>query len=193
MKVIFLDIDGVLNSEDWFKRRFEETDKDIVHSQYPFYEFDKGLVQNLNRIIKETGAKVVVSSTWRLGRSVEELQEILEKVGFEGKVIDKTPHFGGVGGFGYTIPRGCEIEWWLKEHGYRRINWSKERLREELQKSKVKNYVILDDDSDMLLGQREHFVHTSWKSGLSDYATEKAINTLKAHPEDLYYVPEKVS
>lgn len=193
MKVIFLDIDGVLNSEDWYKKRFEEVDKALISSMHPFYEFDPLLVQNLNRIVKETGAKVVVSSTWRKKRSVEELQEILEKVGFEGEVIDKTPYFGGIGGFGYTVPRGCEIEWWVENQGYRRINWSKERLQEEMQKSKVKNYVILDDDSDMLFSQREHFVQTSWKSGLDASSVERAIRILKSSPEDLYYVSEKVS
>jgi len=185
MKIIFLDIDGVLNCEDWYKKRYEETDKDLVHSQYPFYEFDKGLVLNLNKIIKETGAKVVVSSTWRLGRTIEELQEILDRVGFEGEVIDKTGHMGGVEG--YTIPRGCEIDFWLDKKKFQRINWSREKQSEYLEKSEVKNYVILDDDSDMLYGQREHFIQTSWKTGLDEEATQRAIKTLNTKIEDLYY------
>ena len=37
------------------------------------------------------GADVVVSSTWRYGKTVSELQEMLEAEGFIGRVIDKTP------------------------------------------------------------------------------------------------------
>ena len=188
MKVIFLDIDGVLNSEEWMVRRFNETEGDLIASQYPYYEFDKKLVENLNKIIKATDAKVVVSSTWRLGRSAEELQKLLTDVGFIGEVIDITPHFGAPKGFGYTIPRGCEIEWWLKENGkFQRINWSIATQREYIEKAIVKNYVILDDDSDMLLGQREHFVKTHWKWGLSDSCVEEAIKILNTPVEKLYY------
>jgi hypothetical protein len=185
MKIIFLDIDGVLNCENWYRKRHKEVDKESIHSQYPFYEFDTDLVLNLNRIIKETQAKVVVSSTWRLGRTPEELQEILERVGFKGEVIDTTGHLGGKEG--YTIPRGCEIDQWLKKKNFQRINWSRERQNEFLEKSEVKNYVILDDDSDMLYGQREHFAQTSWKSGLNEKVTQRAIQILNAEIVDLYY------
>jgi len=57
----------------------------------------------LNEIIAETGADVVVSSTWRYGKTVAELQEMLDAHGFAGRVRDKTP----VGPPGAT--RGDEI------------------------------------------------------------------------------------
>lgn len=185
MKIIFLDIDGVLNCENWYKKRYEETEGDLFASAYPYYEFDKTLVLNLNRIIKETGAKVVVSSTWRIGRTVEELHEILDKVGFEGEIIDTTISMRGFDG--YTIPRGCEIAHWLKSKKFQRINWSRDVQIERLEKSEVKNYIILDDDSDMLYGQREHFVQTSQKSGLDAETTQKAIKILNTSLENLYY------
>ena len=50
----------------------------------------------LNELIKKTGAKVVITSTWRLSRSVEELQRVLDYKGFEGEVIAKTPYFHAV-------------------------------------------------------------------------------------------------
>ena len=194
MKIIFLDIDGVLNHEIWYKKRMEikqGTDAKDWSDQYPFYEFDPVSVNFLNLIVEKTGAKVVVSSTWRHGRRVEDLQNILKSVGFNGEVIDTTPSLNariGKDPAGYTVPRGCEIDWWLKNKGdFQRINWSKERQQEYIDKSKVKNYVILDDDSDMLYSQREHFVQTSFKDGLSEKKAIKAIEILNKTLINLYY------
>lgn len=194
MKVIFLDIDGVLNHQNWFSRRHKEVDQNDIVSHYPFYEFDPKSVEQLNRIINETGAKVVVSSTWRLGRTITQLQEILDRVGFIGEVIDKTPHFHAKGTdnegerIGYTIPRGCEIDWWLDNKGkFQRINWSIEEQQKYIDKAIVKNYVILDDDSDMLYGQGEHFVKTYTMNGLTEERADECIKILSTHLTDLYY------
>lgn len=193
MKVIFLDFDGVLNSEIWYRRRFNEMDMDSIVSKYPYYEFDPLAMQQLNRIIEETSAKVVVSSTWRIGRSIEELQRLLDMVGFKGEVIDTTPHFIANGldnddnNISYTIPRGCEIDWWLSTKGkFQRINWSIERQKEYMEKAIVKNYVILDDDSDMLYNQREHFVHTGMYYGLNEKKATEAIKILNTPLEKIY-------
>lgn len=194
MKIIFLDIDGVLNHENWYRTRQEyksKIDAKEFSDRYPFYEFDPKSIELLNEIIEKTGAKVVVSSTWRLGRTIEDLQTILDSVGFKGEVIDITPSMSArIDGnpAGYTIPRGCEIDWWLKSKKFQRINWSKEKQLEYLEKSEVKNYIILDDDSDMLYSQREHFVQTNWKSGLNRTLADKAIETLNKTLIDLYYV-----
>ena len=193
MKVIFLDIDGVLNHEKWYKKRMSL--KDGIDSKewsdhYPFYEFDPESVDRLNNIIDKTGAKVVVSSTWRHGRRVEDLQEILDRVGFTGEVIDTTPHLNArirQESAGYTVPRGCEIDWWLKTKKFQRINWSEEKQMEFLEKSEVQNYIIIDDDSDMLYSQREHFVQTSWKDGLNNEKMNKCIEILNKTLIELYY------
>jgi hypothetical protein len=187
MKIIFLDFDGVINSEKWMVSRRDKYTMDDIHNQYPFYEIDPEAVSRLNRIIEATGAKVVVSSTWRHGRTVEQLTEILKFHGFEGEIIDTTPHFGGAGKSGYTIPRGCEIDHWLEQKGFKKILWSIDRLRKKIEKSEVKNYIILDDDTDMLLEQREHFVNTHWKTGITDEDVEKSIEILNTSLEKLYY------
>jgi hypothetical protein len=185
MKVIFLDFDGVVNSQNWYKRRVDEVGMDDVHSQYPFYEIDPEAVKRINFIIEKTGAKVVVSSTWRHGRSVEDLTKILQFAGFNGEIVDVTPHMGGIKG--YTVPRGCEIEQWLEQKNFKRINWSIARLREKVEKSEVKNYIILDDDSDMLYNQREHFVQTSWMTGITQEDADKCVEILDSPLEKLYY------
>jgi hypothetical protein len=54
MKVIFLDIDGVLNCEKTPNPR-----------KFP-YVVDKKLLARLQKLLERTGAKVVLSSSWRL-------------------------------------------------------------------------------------------------------------------------------
>jgi hypothetical protein len=193
MKIIFLDFDGVLNSEIWYRRRFSEMDMDSIVSKYPYYEFDPLAIEQLNRIISETSAKVVISSTWRIGRDAKQLQDMLNLVGFIGEIIDTTPHFIANGfdndgnKISYTVPRGSEIEWWLEVNGkFQRINWSVERQKEYLEKALVKNYVILDDDSDMLYSQREHFVKTGMYYGLNEKTANEAIKILNTPIDKLY-------
>lgn len=107
MKVIFLDFDGVL-----------VTAHDRFTAGSPF------CVSLLNHITYETGAKLVVSSMWRIGRDTEELQTLLKEWEVEGECIGKTPVM-------HDKERGDEIQAWLDEH------------------SEVTSFVILDDDSDM--------------------------------------------
>jgi len=192
MKVIFLDIDGVLNSNDWYVYRRDNVAMDSVNSQYPFYEFDPRAIVRLNRIIEKTEAKIVVSSSWRSGETIESLQKLLNSVGVIGEVIGLTPHLWSnkpyEGMDGYRMPRGCEIDWWLDNHGdFQRINWSKEEQIKYVGEAKVKNYIILDDDSDMLYGQREHFIKTPHMTGLTDELANKAIEILNKSLVDLYY------
>ncbi len=74
-KIIFLDFDGVLNSQLWYIRTKGNREID---------DLDTEAIGFLNTLIKNTGAKVVVSSTWRLNKTVDELQEILNRNGFKG-------------------------------------------------------------------------------------------------------------
>ena len=185
LKIIFLDVDGVLNCSDFYKNRWERLQANGETRDYPYDEFSPECVARLNKVTDATGAKIVVSSTWRLGRTVEELQNLFKEVGITGEVIDKTCHMGGAKG--YTIPRGCEIDHWLDERKFQRINWSLKVQMEYAEKSEVDNYVIFDDDSDMLYNQREHFIKTSQKTGLDDSDVERAIELLSKPIWEVYY------
>lgn len=187
MKTVFLDIDGVLNSERWFEYCHKNIDKHERVSNHPFYEIDPESVKWLNYITDQTGAKIVVSSTWRLGRTIAELTEILQKCGITGEIIDFTPNMCFTRDAQATIPRGCEIDSWLRAKGFRRINWSKELQKEYAEESQVKNYVILDDDSDMLYGQREHFIKCPFSTGLTKKQATKAVKILNKSILALYY------
>lgn len=146
MKIIFLDIDGVLNNELWYKERSKLSKagelKNQTEKEYDLSNLDPENVAILSGLIVETGAKVVISSTWRKGHKLEYLQELLEEKGFCGEIVGYTPvfHYTCNGKFKGNAPRGLEIQQWLKEHG-----------------EEVTNYIILDDDSDMLYNQRDKY------------------------------------
>ena len=101
MKVIFTDIDGVLN---------EDTTPTRTKSHVLF--IDKEKLLRLKRIVDATGAKIVLSSTWRYGRNNPkyngdflELQEAFRKVGLEFYSYTPEDVFG--------IRRGMEIKAWF--------------------------------------------------------------------------------
>ena len=138
MKIIFLDIDGVLN----------------VHSIGSKYERDRfghlfvqDFVDNLRFIIDETGAKIVISSTWRMA-GLEIMKELWEERGLPGEVIDITTNSyeivqEGREEFYDRVERGHEIQEWIDSH------------------SGIDSYVIIDDDNDFLPHQRSRFVRTA--------------------------------
>jgi len=90
MKIIFLDIDGVLNG---FETLNDPTTTDLKPDSLEFwaYYIDKDKVERLNQIIDETGASVVISSTWRLILTQEFITKVLESKGFVGSIIGVTP------------------------------------------------------------------------------------------------------
>lgn len=144
MKVLFLDIDGVLNTADTWHKTKHLRGKPCSNFERWSRMIDPELVVNLNKVIEATDAKVVVSSTWRLSFEAPELQKLLESQGFVGEVIDRTPDASEVNNiwqkhFQKYPPsdnyenwqRGFEIQAWLFEH------------------PEVKTFAIVDDDSDM--------------------------------------------
>ena len=154
MKIIFLDVDGVLNC-----RHTEESIAGFV-----FVSEDKILL--LKEIIDRTGAQVVLSSTWRWGWAYKErnpnstsndvmlfeaLQERLAEFGIE--LMDYTPELG---------MRSWEINDWLDKH----------------QGEGIESYVVLDDRADELYDHEEQLVETDLEYGLTQEDVEQAVNIL---------------
>ena len=133
-KLIFLDIDGVLNSQLYAEKHIKEDNESNTSVKYPMSEIDPISVGFLNGLIEDTGAEVVISSTWRFGHTIEELQNILEQRGFKGKIIGFTPDLHSKEP---AALRGNEIYKWMEDN----IEYSERELTP---------YVIFDDDSDML-------------------------------------------
>jgi hypothetical protein len=99
LKVIFLDIDGVMN-----------TDTHLVRSDvHEGLEFCPIAVRILKEVIEETGAKIVISSTWRFGRTIEELQDLFRHYDetIADSIIGKTAQYA-INERGYEIR--CYIE-----------------------------------------------------------------------------------
>lgn len=150
MRIIFLDIDGVLCTG----RAMIGRPIGHVGGKY----FDPIAMQILNRICKETEAEVVVSSTWRFDNSC---REILRCVGFSGKFFGNTDQSWRTP-YNPQGSRGKQIEAWIIMN-YRDNfqGWTDTSQIEELE------YVILDDDSDMLEHQLPRFVKIDHDVGLN--------------------------
>ena len=103
MKVIFLDVDGVLNN-----------DATTVRTKQGADFVDDFLIKRLKRLIDKTNATVVMSSSWRYGRNCnthsDDFYELLEKLELYGICIeDYTPEL-------HTDDKGLEIKEYLAEH-----------------------------------------------------------------------------
>jgi hypothetical protein len=159
MILLFLDVDGVLNSRDYISR-------DDVNFDDPDQQMDPDAIARLNQITDATGASIVVSSTWRLGwlddsNGLDKLQYSFKLYGITGKIIGMTPHKPNC----IRNQRGKEIQAWLD---FNRINMTND----------VEKFVILDDDADM--GKlKDHLVLTKFKNGLQDKHVEEIIKRLK--------------
>lgn len=190
--IIFLDIDGVLNHEKFFVERFQQKAMLVneTKDQWEVNQFCQKSVDYLNNIITECNAEIVVSSTWRNSRTVENLQKLFDKVGIKGSVIGKTGSFYHKE-LKSNLPRGIDIKEWLYNQGFYHINWNKEKQLEVMEKSNINNYLILDDDSDMLYCQRNHFCHIlpspRNKEGLNEKYMKQSIEILSKNVVDLNY------
>lgn len=96
MKVLFLDIDGVLIPNAWLRDARRES------------IFAPAAVGLLNQILSATEAKIVVSSSWRIQHGIEGLRQLFTNEGVKGDLIGITPVLKRC--------RGEEIQSWLAEH-----------------------------------------------------------------------------
>lgn len=103
MRVLFLDIDGVLNS---FKTC-------LAYGGYPLGTkpdqrplFDDASVKLLQRFCDSSGVQIVLSSSWRILSDYKDVGELLEL-----PIIDATPKYTELGS-----KRGHQIKEWLDAH-----------------------------------------------------------------------------
>jgi hypothetical protein len=131
-KVIFLDIDGVMNSV--------ATPFGAGRGLASF--LDPNNVAVLNHIVRATGAVIVVTSTWRLTMSIEQLRAHFAEAGCVAEIVDTTPDVD-------AYRRDREIRAWLAA-----------------QREPPRRFVILDDDREMcdLAGR---LIRTDQMTGLS--------------------------
>lgn len=154
MKMIFLDIDGVLNSYLYDSQRDLNKQTEIDESRLPL----------VKKIVDETSAKIVLSSTWRLqwdkqrekcGKDGSYLNETFAKFGLE--IYDKTPDFG------ILADRADEVRAWL-----------------ESTQDTIESFVIIDDYRYGWEKLSDNFVKTNphFGLGLEEEHVNKAIAIL---------------
>lgn len=162
MKIIFLDIDGVLNTERYLRVQVQKFGyKDLATMQY---NFDPVALNNLKEIIETINANIVISSTWRLNRdnneSSKEWSELirnLDSVGIGDKVIGITPIVTD----SKNMPvRWLEIKRWLQENTD--IN--------------IEEFIIIDDEWEMGEYTETNFARCWSYSGLTSEVKEKVLS-----------------
>lgn len=156
-KIIFLDFDGVITT------------------QKSHWTLDVEKMKLVKLICESTGAKLVISSSWRRFT----LEDTIYAITTEEEALGKQPFLCPEDVIGitarmyafkhgnrdrhYGICRGVEIAQWLDEH------------------KEVDAYVILDDDTDMLLCQKPYFIRTHALYGLSERDAGRAIKILNTY------------
>ena len=147
--IVFLDIDGVLNSAHFFYKA-NKFERNNLRSQ-----LDPEAIAYLNEIYDWN---FVLSSTWRKFYKIDEMNEMLHGLGFYGTISDYTPVLDWQGSL-----RGNEIRQFLRNH----------KLDDR------DDYIIFDDDSDMLLCQKDHFIHVDGYFGLGPNHVYRAKRAIK--------------
>lgn len=139
MKLIFLDVDGVLNNDASLAEN--------VH-------FVNSKCQYIKRIVHATEAKIVFSSTWRIGMSVQEANTLLWACGGPYQtIIGHTPDL-------IDTTRGAEIMKYMEQY------------------KATPQYIIIDDDDDFTDEQKQYLVQTDMRFGLVEPDVQKAIRLL---------------
>ena len=142
--------DGVLNSDEFAKRCLEEEGYDPFDCD----DLDPRAIRNLKRIVDETSANIVLSSSWRWDeKTFDAVKTQLKAHGLE--LYDTT-----IMDVMKTLSRTDEIKLYLNEHPF------------------ITKYVILDDD-EIKEPLTDHWVRCLFKNGLTKKLTDEAIEILK--------------
>ena len=168
-KVIFLDVDGVLNSS---------------RTLYEDASLEDDLISNLKELVDKTGAKIILSSSWRL--STEAVATLMDKLDKFGLVIS-----------GMTCD-GVDLDWLekyefdaTKKYLDTKFDWDENRqikithdrgaeIFKWLHDHDDCAYVILDDEIEDIKPyfSESVIVKTSYKTGLTKEDVKKAIQIL---------------
>ena len=141
MKVIFLDIDGVLNTKETYDRIYRNSSTVSIFN----VELDNFRLEYLKEIIDKTDAKIVLSSSFRNFFAKE--NEKIVAVKPKGKRIQEMFTGYGIDIYDVTPPtmdsREDEIKSWLSN------------------RDNVESFIIIDDDPSMFFDLRDKLVQTS--------------------------------
>jgi hypothetical protein len=149
MRLLFLDIDGVLNSRQTYNKDLPDF--------HGLGKLDPECVRNLNLITRTTGCGLVLSSAWRheilMGAMTPaQFAQSMREFGVEGEFVGITPYIPG------GVFRAEEIRAWLLTH------------------EQTGTFVVVDDDSDAEIPGR--FVLTDFEYGLTEEKAQEVIRLM---------------
>lgn len=126
MKILFLDIDGVLNNEQRYDEWRKQPKKGLLDIDFLSYLICPQRLLMVKRIIEETGAKIVLSSSWRnLPEDKNIVEHRLAEIGLEL----------------WSCTGSCSIR--------------RKEILEWLETREIEKYAILDDDPHADVGDRK--------------------------------------
>ena len=151
MKYIFLDIDGPINTGR----------NDFYNPEENGHPFDDMAVRQLRRIVDESGASIVISSSWR-HMGLNRMKQIWKGWRLPGQIVGITPGIWGDGT--YYNSRGEEIRQWLSENACPPFS-----------------YVVIDDMGydEALDDQKDCWVTVNSHCGISEKDADKIIQILE--------------
>jgi hypothetical protein len=159
MNVIFLDIDGVLNTPGSCPPY-----NDVL--ERPWIGIEPLFVERLNELTRTVGAAIVLSSSWRLWlpRHAHPIEPTLRKAGIT------APFLGCTGRKGNRADgkRGEEVADWLTEH------------------PEVQSWVVLDDTDDFDNLPSHRVLITNEVLGLTWKDVAQAVAILEGRFEDAW-------
>ncbi len=197
MKILFLDIDGVLNfwrteQNGWIEGEFaSQADLDALETAPDVYrlvggnprgasreqillfdlnQIDRPAIQLLNKVVEATGCKIVISSSWRIMVSQQGLQWLLSAKGFVGEIVGVTQNYS-------EIPESSESGLIIAKQRGHEISDYIELMKSIHKDSEIKFAIV--DDVDEMLHLKDHFVQTNPEFGLRQQAVDKLIEILK--------------
>lgn len=184
MKVLFLDVDGVLNAHEF--------DPDVLCGQ-----IHRDKVAVLNRVLRETGAKVVLSSAWRYivhrgEATLMGMEWLLRSHGMlAGRLVGITredtmvrdAYRGDPASWPQTDERGRQITDWLRE--WDRNEWAKETGTPPpvACPDLVTGYAVVDDLDPGITAAGHPFVRTDGTVGLTVPIANRLIDILNGGRE----------
>lgn len=157
MNVIFLDVDGVLNSELWARFVYNRRNN---HSKKHNNLLDPQRINKLAKYCKTHDIGLIISSSWRWSTYFETFKSFMN----HDELHPIIPYIVGVTPYCESRIRGKEIEACvdcLHNHFDEYSYLFKYRFT-------IDKYVIVDDDNDMLESQLDKFVQTSFWTGLTN-------------------------
>ena len=180
--IIFLDIDGVIATNNsiydlWkeymgekpttkFNEILKRKNLPFINTSMKYWPFDRNCISNIHKLqlyFHEQGYIVnyVISSTWRIGRTIEELKDLFNLKGlYLTNIIGKTDRVRL-----HDSPRGKEILQWLKDN-------DKENSI----------YMVIDDDINYDIIQyidKKHCIKTEFKNGFNNKLLKETIEKIE--------------